>query len=171
MTFKDRLRSLSVVDAAAVLVVVAAAGVVLWSPKLSNTVAKATGALKPVEVMVDVRNTSAADPDGLVREALDAGRTTLVIRNQPAGTAELVRVDDIRRRLTAVQPDGRVVVADDPNKDFYGMLNARFVLKGDATVSPSGVVMAGTKLKVGIPVELEGRTYRVNGTVSGVTIQ
>ena len=171
MTFKDRLRSLSVVDAAAVLVVVAAAGGVLWSPKLSNTVAKATGALKPVEVMVDVRNTSAADPDGLVREALDAGRTTLVISNQPAGTAELVRVDDIRRRLTAVQPDGRVVVADDPNKDFYGMLNARFVLKGDATVSPSGVVMAGTKLKVGTPVELEGRTYRVNGTVSGVTIQ
>jgi len=171
MTFKDRLRSLSVVDAAAVLVVVAAAGGVLWSPKLSNTVAKATGALKPVEVMVDVRNTSAADPDGLVREALDAGRTTLVIRNQPAGTAELVRVDDIRRRLTAVQPDGRVVVADDPNKDIYGMLNARFVLKGDATVSPSGVVMAGTKLKVGTPVELEGRTYRVNGTVSGVTIQ
>ena len=171
MTFKDRLRSLSVVDAAAVLVVVAAAGGVLWSPKLSNTVAKATGALKPVEVMVDVRNTSAADPEGLVREALDAGRTTLVIRNQPAGTAELVRVDDIRRRLTAVQPDGRVVVADDPNKDIYGMLNARFVLKGDATVSPSGVVMAGTKLKVGTPVELEGRTYRVNGTVSGVTIQ
>ena len=171
MTFKDRLRSLSVVDAAAVLVVVAAAGGVLWSPKLSNTMAKATGALKPVEVMVDVRNTSAADPDGLVREALDAGRTTLVIRNQPAGTAELVRVDDIRRRLTAVQPDGRVVVADDPNKDIYGMLNARFVLKGDATVSPSGVVMAGTKLKVGTPVELEGRTYRVNGTVSGVTIQ
>ena len=171
MTFKDRLRSLSVVDAAAVLVVVAAAGGVLWSPKLSNTVAKATGALKPVEVMVDVRNTSAADPDGLVREALDAGRTTLVIRNQPAGTAELVRVEDIRRRLTAGQPDGRVVVADDPNKDFYVMLHARFVLKGDATVSPSGVVMAGTKLKVGTPVELEGRTYRVNGTVSGVTIQ
>ena len=171
MNFKDRLRSLSVVDAAAVLVVVAAAGGVLWSPKLSNTVALATGALKPVEVMVDVRNTSAADPDGLVREALDAGRTTLVIRNQPAGTAELVRVDDIRRRLTAVQPDGRVVVADDPNKDIYGMLNARFVLKGDATVSPSGVVMAGTKLKVGTPVELEGRTYRVNGIVSGVTTQ
>ena len=157
MTFKDRLRSLSIVDAAAVLVVVAAAGGVLWSPKLSNTVAKATGALKPVEVMVDVRNTSAADPDGLVREALDAGRTTLVIRNQPAGTAELVRVDDIRRRLTAVQPDGRVVVADDPNKDIYGMLNARFVLKGDATVSPSGCTavrrrrMSSTRTSSAVP--------------------
>jgi hypothetical protein len=51
------------------------------------------------------------------------------------------------------------------------MLDARFVLRGDATVSPSGVVMAGTKLKVGTPVELEGRTYRVNGIVSGVSVQ
>ena len=31
--------------------------------------------------------------------------------------------------------------------------------------------MAGTKLKVGTPVELEGRFYRVNGIVSGVTLQ
>ena len=29
---------------------------------------------------------------------------------------------------------------------------------------PIRVVMAGSKLKVGTPVELEGRTYRVNGT-------
>ena len=171
MTVSDRLRSLSVIDAAAVLVVMAAAGGVLWSPKLSNTVAKATGSLKPVEVTVDVRNASAADPDGLIREALDAGRTTLVIRNQPAGTADLIRVDDIRSVLTAVQPDGRVVTAADPNKEINGVLHARFVLRGDASVSPSGVVMAGTKLKVGTPVELEGRFYRVNGTVSGVTIQ
>ena len=48
MTFKDRLRSLSVVDAAAVLVVVAAAGGVLWSPKLSNTVALAFNASMPI---------------------------------------------------------------------------------------------------------------------------
>ena len=102
MTFKDRLRSLSVVDAAAVLVVVAAAGGVLWSPKLSNTVAKATGALKPVEVMVDVRNTSAADPDGLVREALDAGRTTLVIeisRQEPLNWCVLMTSDGVSLRF------------------------------------------------------------------------
>ena len=58
----------------------------------------------------------------------------------------------IRRKLTAVQPDGRVVTADDPNRSIQGMLDARFVLRGDATVSSSGVVMAGTKLKVGTPV-------------------
>ena len=60
-------------------------------------------------------------------------------------------------------------MADDPNKDIYGMLNARFVLKGDATVSPSGVVMAGTKLKVEFLWSWSKST--ANGTVSGVTIQ
>jgi hypothetical protein len=54
---------------------------------------------------------------------------------------------------------------------IVGSLNARFVLEGDATVSKSGVVLAGTKLKVGTPVELEGALYRLNGTVSGVKVQ
>ena len=37
-----------------------------------------------------------------------------------------------------------------------------------AEIKPSGVVIGGTKLKVGVPVELEGRLYRLNGVVSGV---
>jgi hypothetical protein len=171
MALSDRLRSLSVVDTAAVVVALVAVGGVLWSPKLSNTVARATGAIKPVEVTVDVRNTPAADPDQLIADALQSGRTSLVIRNQPAGSAELIRVDDIRRQLASVLPDGSVVTADDPNRTIQGMLDARFVLRGDATVTSSGVVMAGTKLKVGIPVELEGRFYRLNGIVSGVSLQ
>ena len=171
MPFSDRFRALSAIDAAAMVVALVAVGGLLWSPKLSNTVARATGSVKPVEVTVDVRNTVAADPDGLIEEALKSGRTTLVVRNQPAGSAELIRIDDIRRRLTSVLPDGSVVTADDPNREIQGMLDARFVLKGDASVTSSGVVMAGTKLKVGTPVELEGRFYRVNGIVSGVSLQ
>tara|TARA_B100001059_G_scaffold205943_2_gene216361 strand:+ start:2361 stop:2849 length:489 start_codon:yes stop_codon:yes gene_type:complete len=162
---------MSIIDAAAVVVALVAVGGVLWSPKLSNTVARATGAIQPVEVTVDVRNTSAADPDQLIAEALKSGRTSLVIRNQPAGSVQLIRIDDIRRQLASVLPDGSVVMADDPNREIQGMLDARFVLQGDATVTSSGVVIAGTKLKVGIPVELEGRFYRVNGIVSGVSVQ
>ena len=171
MAISDRLRSMSVIDVAAAVIALVAIGGVLWSPKLSNTVARATGAIKAVEVTVDVRNTSAADPDQLIAEALKSGRTSLVIRNQPAGSVQLIRVDDIRRQLASVLPDGSVVMADDPNREIQGMLDARFVLQGDATVTSSGVVMAGTKLKVGIPVELEGRFYRVNGIVSGVSLQ
>jgi cyanophycinase-like exopeptidase len=121
--------------------------------------------------MVDVLRGSAADPEGLIQEALASGRTSIIIRNQPAGSVKLIRVDNINRLLVAVQPDGSVVTATDPNVAIVGSLNARFVLEGEATVSKSGVVLAGTKLKVGTPVELEGALYRLNGTVSGVKVQ
>ena len=121
--------------------------------------------------MVDVRRVSAADPEALIQDALASGRTSIIVRNQPAGSVKLIRVDDINRVLVQVQPDGSVVTAPDPNRANVGTLNARFVLEGDATVSKSGVVLAGTKLKVGTPVELEGALYRLNGTVSGVKVQ
>ena len=171
MALRDRLRGLSVLDATAGLIALVAVGGVLWSPKLSNALAKANGSVKSVQVMVDVRRVSAADPEALIQDALASGRTSIIIRNQPAGSVRLIRVDDINQVLVEVQPDGSVVTATDPNPTNVGTLNARFVLEGDATVSKSGVVLAGTKLKVGTPVELEGALYRLNGTVSGVKVQ
>ena len=152
MALKDRLRGVPALDATAGLIALLAVGGVLWSPKLSNTFAKANGSVKPVQVMVDVRRVSAADPEALVQEALAAGRTSIIIRNQPAGSVKLIRVEDINRVLVAVKPDGSVVTAPDPNRASINDLNARFVLEGDATVSKSGVVLAGTKLKVGTPL-------------------
>ena len=171
MALRDRLRGLSVLDATAGLIALVAVGGVLWSPKLSNALAKANGSVKSVQVMVDVRRVSAADPEALIQDALASGRTSIIIRNQPAGSVKLIRVEDINQVLVEVQPDGSVVTATDPNPTNVGTLNARFVLEGDATVSKSGVVLAGTKLKVGTPVELEGALYRLNGTVSGVKVQ
>ena len=78
----------------------------------------------------------------------------------------LVSVDDVTNSLTAVQPDGSVVVADALATALPR--HARFVMEAQAEIKPSGVVIGGTKLKVGVPVELEGRLYRLKGVVSGV---
>ena len=163
----NRLRSLSPIDALAGVVALAALGGVIWSPKLSNAVAKATGAVKPVQVSVDVRHLVSADPETLFNAAREEAALNIVIRNQPAGRVALVSVDDITNPLTAVQPDGSVVVADAPSSLLPR--HARFVMEANAEIKSSGVVIGGTKLKVGVPVELEGRLYRLNGVVSGVT--
>ena len=63
-------------------------------------------------------------------------------------------------------PGGSVIQADNPND--AAPLYARFDLEADAEKGESGVVIGGTKLKIGVPVELEGNMYRVNGVVSGV---
>ena len=163
----NRLRSLSPIDALAGVVALAALGGVIWSPKLSNAVAKASGAVKPVQVSVDVRHLVSADPETLFNAAREEAAINIVIRNQPAGRVTLVSVDDITNPLTAVQPDGSVVVAEAPSSLLPR--HARFVMEANAEIKPSGVVIGGTKLKVGVPVELEGRLYRLNGVVSGVT--
>ena len=163
----NRLRSLSPIDAVAGVVALAALGGVIWSPKLSNAVAQATGAVKPVQVSVDVRHLLSADPETLFNAAREEAALNIVIRNQPAGRVTLVSVDDLTNPLTAVQPDGSVVVADAPSSLLPR--HARFVMEANAEIKPSGVVIGGTKLKVGVPVELEGRLYRLSGVVSGVT--
>lgn len=161
-----RLRSLSPIDAVAGVVALAALVGVIWSPKLSNAVAKATGAVKPVQVSVDVHRLYSADPEQLLNSAREEAALNIVIRNQPAGRVTLVSVVDLTNPLTAVLPDGSVVIADAPSTDLPR--HARFVMEAQAEIKPSGVVIGGTKLKVGVPVELEGRLYRLNGVVSGV---
>ena len=162
----NRLRSLSPIDAVAGVVALAALAGVVWSPKLSNAVAKATGAVKPVQVSVDVIRLYSADPEQLLNSVREEAALNIVIRNQPAGRVSLVSVDDVTNSLTAVQPDGSVVLADAPATALPR--HARFVIEAQTEIKPSGVVIGGTKLKVGVPVELEGRHYRLNGVVSGV---
>ncbi len=160
----------SFVDIGAAVAVVLAVGGVIWSPKLSGAVDRATGALQPVTVMVDVRGVPTADPAGLVASARKDGEVSIVIRNQPHGTVKLKDLQPMQRRLVAVQPDGRVVTAVDPNQAVFGSLDARFVLEGQGRKTGGGVVFGNQNLKIGAPVELEGTDYRIGGTVSGLRI-
>ncbi|MBA4733920.1 MAG: DUF4330 domain-containing protein [Synechococcus sp. MED-G133] len=162
------LSSITVLDGLAVAATVAALAGVVWSPKLTNAVARATGSVKPVEVSVDVRHLQVVDSEAFLEGIREEGAVSIVIRNQPAGRVALLSVEDISRPLTQLLPDGTVLEAEDTSPARG--LHARFRLKADAETGPSGVVFGGTKLKVGSPVELEGRLYRVNGVVSGVAL-
>ena len=150
-------------------VLLAAAGV-LWSPKLSGAVARATGAVVPVTVSVDVRGVPVADSSSVIDAARDAGRVAIVIRNQPHGNVALKEVIPLQRRLSALLPDGRVVSAPDPNQSMFPSLDARFVLQGEGRKGVDGVVFGNQNLKIGAPVELEGPNFRISGSVSGLQI-
>jgi hypothetical protein len=165
-----RTRSWSWVDLGAGAAVALAAIGVVWSPKLSNAVAQATGGLQPVQVLVDVRGVPVADPAGIVASARSSGKLAIVIRNQPHGTVSLEQLIPLTRRLTAVQPNGTVVTAPDPNQQVLPTLDARFVLKGQGRKTGGGVVFGNQTIKIGAPVELEGETFRVLGTVTGLQL-
>lgn len=163
-------RSWSLVDVGAAAAVVLAAGGVIWSPKLSGAIAKATGSMAPVTVMVDVRGIPVADPAALIAAARKEGKVAIVIRNQPHGSVAVKDVVQLQRRLVAVQPNGSVVTAPDPNQLVFGGLDARFVLGGQGRKTGGGVVFGNQNLKIGAPVELEGQNFRVTGTVTGLQV-
>lgn len=166
----DRSRSWTWIDVGAGAAVVLAAIGVIWSPKLSNAVAQATGGLQPVRVLVDVRGVPAADPAAIVSSARTSGKLAIVIRNQPHGSVRLEQVIPLTRRLTAVQPNGSVVTAADPNQQMLPTLDARFVLNGQGRKTGGGVVFGNQTIKIGAPIELEGETFRVLGSVTGLQI-
>lgn len=160
----------SLVDLGAAAAVLLAAGGVIWSPKLSGAVAKATGAMVPVTVTVDVRGVPVADPTALVEAARQEGKVAIVIRNQPHGTVKIASIDPLPRRLVSLQPDGRVVTAADPNQATFSTLDARLQLEGQGRKVGGGVVFGNQNIKVGAPVEIEGEGFRVNGSVTGIAI-
>ena len=161
-------RKVSLLDAAAGVIALAALAGVVWSPKLSNRLARATGSVKPVLVQVDARNLPLADPDAFVRSAREDQRLSLIVRNQPAGSVQVVAVDRVLRPLVQIQPDGQVIQAVDPT--IPDLSHVRFQLRAEAETGPTGIVFGGTKLKIGSPVELDGTLYRVKATVSGVQL-
>jgi len=164
------LRRLNPVDIGAAAAVLLAAVGVIWSPKLQGTVARATGALRPVLVTVDVRGVPAADPDGLAQAMRTEGKTSLVIRNQPHGSVTIKAVEPVERRITVVLPNGTVSSVPDPNTRGFTSFEARLQLEGMGQRSAGGVVLGNQALKIGSPVELEGALYRINGTVSNVRL-
>jgi len=163
-------RSWNLIDLGAAAAVLLAVGGVVWSPKLSGAVASATGAMQPVTVTVDVRGVPSADPAALLKGAEADGKVSIVIRNQPHGSVAIERVIPLERRLTILTPDGRIVTAPDPNQKTFGSFDGRFVLKGEGRKTTGGVVFGNQTIKIGAPVELEGATYRFNGTVTDLKV-
>ena len=168
MTRRLSLRQFKVLDGLAALAALMALGGAIWSPKLANGLARATGSMETVELAVDVRHLYLDQPETFFAAVRKEGSVSMVIRNQPAGRLQLLDVEDITRPLADVLPDGSVV--ETPDLTPGRAIHARFQLQAEAETGSSGVVVAGTKLKIGSPVELEGRLYRVSGVVSGLDL-
>lgn len=166
------LPRISWVDLGAAVAVFGAAAGVLWSPKLTGAVAKATGSLQPVQFSVDIKHTPSADPEALMQRIQERGRTSLVIRNQPHGSVAVKSVGRLKRQVALVFPDGQVRSVPDPNDDIFTNFDARLVLEGEGQRTSSGGVVVGNQaLKIGSHVELEGPTYRIKGMVSGIQLE
>lgn len=108
------------------------------------------------------RNTRTVDPNLFKKGAV----THITIRNQPRGDLPIESSSFSKVKTLVPLANGTVKVLDDPSLiDAYDF---RVTLKDHALVTPEGYVSNGIKLKIGLPIEIEGFNYRLGGVIVDV---
>jgi hypothetical protein len=145
----------SILDIGAALVILSVIIGIFFFPGTSGTVAQLGSTTKPVEVDVWVR-TAMSNP----LNSLKVGeKTNLIIRNQPYGNVTIKAIREVPQTVAVPQPDGSVKSLPDPRPQ--GDIGRNFVvtLSGTAQITKNGPVLGNNKIKVGVPIEIEGFNY------------
>ncbi len=97
-------------------------------------------------------------------------KTFITIRNVPYTELQVLDVKSNHRK-TAVSSSKAVeqyVLVNDPSQpDLY---DAIVIISDTAKITKDGAVVGGNKIKMGLPVTLEGENYKFNGTISDVRV-
>ncbi len=99
-------------------------------------------------------------------------KTFITIRNVPYTDLQVidVKIDTKKTVLPNPKPgkDAFVMVEDISQAFLYDMVVT--LIDPSAKITKDGAVVGGNKIKIGLPVTLEGPSYKLNGTVSDVRI-
>lgn len=155
---------------AGLIMLMVVAGLFLLPGGSGSSVAQIGATNQPIEMDVIVRGLTVGDPKSFVAGLEQQKKTNIIIRNQPAGEVEILGVKQLPRSVAVPQPDGSVKPMPDPRPELEYTVDMMITLGGEAQVLEDGAVIAGSKIKVGTPLELEGQTYRFNAPVIGVRI-
>lgn len=93
-------------------------------------------------------------------------KTAITIRNQPRGDVLIDKVETAPTKMTVFSSAGEALLIDD-----LAMANSfdnTLWLRDHAKITKDGYVTEGVKVKVGLPIELEGFKYRVYGKIVNV---
>ncbi|MCM1003966.1 MAG: DUF4330 domain-containing protein [Candidatus Gastranaerophilales bacterium] len=93
-------------------------------------------------------------------------KTFITIRNVPYTELSVVDVKSEPRQTFA--PMAKNVLVPDPAQP--SIFDAVITITDTAKITKDGAVVGGNKIKMGLPVTLEGEKYKFNGTISDVRV-
>ena len=106
---------------------------------------------------------------------INAGEKTFIsIRNVPYSDLEILNVKSDRRKVVLPMINNvksakkNVLIVDDVSQS--NVYDITVTLTDIAKITKDGAVVGGNKIKMGLPITLEGKDYKFNGTVSNVTV-
>ena len=96
-------------------------------------------------------------------------KTFISIRNVPYSDLDILNVQADRKKVVLpILNSKKVMVVEDPSQAYvYDMI---VTLSDTAKITKDGAVVGGNKIKMGLPITLEGKDYKFNGTVSDLKV-
>ena len=162
---------INLLDLGAALVTLLVIFVVSSSILSSLGVAQVGEKIVPIEVDLVVRGLNVRDPEQLFNNGFKkGGKTNVIIRNQPYGQIEIKSVQQLPRTIDIPQPDGTVKELPDPKANNFST-DLILTLDGKAQLTDNGPVLGNSKVKIGMPFELEGFNYNFNATVIDIRLK
>ena len=96
-------------------------------------------------------------------------KTFISIRNVPYSELDIIDVKSDRKKtvLPTFNSKKVIVVEDVSQSNLFDII---ITLEDTAKITKDGAVVGGNKIKMGLPITLEGEDYRFNGIVSDLKL-
>ena len=165
--FKEIFKKFKTVDMIIVAGVVLALIVGFFTYKnFRQTASKQIEATSKISFQVFVRGVTLTGNEIPMR-AND--KTFISIRNVPYTDLDIVDVKADRKKIVLpILNSKKVMVVEDVSQ--ANMYDITVTLKDTAKITKDGAVVGGNKIKMGLPITLEGKDYKFNGTVSDLKV-
>lgn len=97
-------------------------------------------------------------------------KTFITIRNVPYSDVDIIDVSaQVRKTIVpSFKAKDQFILVDDIGQ--ANMYDIVVVLTDTAKITKDGAVIGGNKVKIGVPITLEGISYKLSGTVSDIRI-
>ncbi len=165
---KNIFGKLNLVDIIIILGVIAALAVGLFTMKhFRQTADKQIEATSPISFQVFLRGVTVTG-DGFPIKA--NSKTFITIRNVPYTELNVNGVVYSPRQtaVASAKSEKQYILVNDPAQP--AIYDAVVSITDVAKITKDGAVVGGNKIKMGLPVTLEGENYKFNGTISDVRV-
>ena len=166
--FKEILKNFKIIDIIILIFVIIALAVGYTTFKgYRQTAGKQIEATSKITFKVYMRGVTFSSANVPI---IKGQKTFISIRNVPYTDLEIVDVQAQRRQIVIPASGSKkfvIVVEDQSQPDLYDVV---VTLIDNAKITKDGAVVGGNKIKIGLPITLEGADYKFTGTVSDIKV-
>lgn len=140
---------------------------VLTTKHFRQTADRQIEAISPITFQVFLRGVTVTGEEFPIKSN---DKTFITIRNVPYTQLHVLGVSSQARQTAIASSRAKeqyILIKDPAQPSIY---DAVITITDTAKITKDGAVVGGNKIKMGLPVTLEGENYKFNGTISDVRV-